>query len=49
MDPELKKEIQKLRADVSALVSLLPGPYRLVVRPVIDRLIGILERIASEL
>lgn len=49
MDAELEKELKKLRADTSALLSLLPAAYRLVARPVIERLLTILERMAADL
>lgn len=49
MDPELEKELKKLRADVSALVTLLPAVQRVVVKPVVERMLGVLDRIAARL
>jgi hypothetical protein len=45
----IKKEITKLRAEVDALLAFLPVAQKAIVRPVLLRLLGILDDITGEL
>lgn len=49
MPDHIKKELAKLRAEVDALLSLLPVAQRAVLQPVLRRLLSILSDITEEL
>lgn len=49
MPDHIKKEIVKLRAEIDALLSLVPVAQRAVLRPVLNRMLSILSAITEEL
>ena len=46
---DLRMEIYRLRGEVAALLTLLPTPSRVMVKPVVERLVDVLARIAEKL